>query len=51
MVATYNVKGNPLQCCKHRGLRLLEHDTKNFEKVLYHRFEELGNVVDELFGS
>ena len=49
-VAIYKGKGDPLQCGKHRGLRLLEHGMKIFEKVLDRRLRKLVNISDGQFG-
>ena len=49
-VAIYKGKGDPLQCAKHRGLRLLENGLKIYEKVLDRRLRRLVHVTDEQFG-
>ena len=49
-IAIYKGKGDPLQCGKHRGLRLLEHAMKIFEKVLDRRLRKLVHITDEQFG-
>ena len=45
-VLIYKRKGNPLQCSKHRGLRLLEHSMKIFEKILDRRLRSLTDIMD-----
>ena len=45
-VSIYKGKGDPLQCSKHRGLRLLEHSMKFFEKILDHRLRSLAHIMD-----
>ena len=49
-VTIYKGKGDPLECGKHRGLRLLEHGMKVFEKVLDSRLRKLVNIDDCQFG-
>ena len=49
-VAIYKGKGDPLECGKHRGLRLLEHSMKIFEKVLDRRLRKMVNIADGQFG-
>ena len=45
-VALYKGKGDPLECNKYRGLRLLEHGMKIFEKVLDRRLRMLVTIGD-----
>ena len=43
-------KGDPLQCGKYRGLRLLEHGMKVWEKILDGRLKQIVNISDNQFG-
>lgn len=43
-------KGDPLQCGKYRGLRLLEHGMKVWEKILDGRLKEVVNISGNQFG-
>ena len=43
-------KGDPLQCGKYRGLRLLEHGMKLWEKILDGRLKEVVKISDNQFG-
>ena len=45
-VAIYEGKGFPLQCSKPRGLSLLDHGMKIFEKVLDRSLRNLVNIAD-----
>ena len=45
-VAIFKGKGDPLECCKHRGLRLLEHSMKVFEKILDRRLRNVTQIMD-----
>ena len=46
-VVIFKGKGDPLECCKHRGLRLLEHKMKVFEKILDRKLRNVTRIVDE----
>ena len=46
-VAIYKGKGDALECGKHRGIRLLEHPMKIWEKVMENRLRKLV-VIDEI---
>ena len=46
----YKGKGDPLQCGKYRGIRLLEHGMKLWEKVLDGRLKEMVRISDNQFG-
>ena len=48
-VALYKGKGDPLQCSMYRGLRLLEHGMKAFEKILDKRLRKLVTIADTQF--
>ena len=37
---------DPLQCNNHRGLRLLEHGMKVFEKILDRRLRNVTHIMD-----
>ena len=43
-IPLYRGKGNALQCEKYRGLRLLEHGMKIWERVLYERLKHVMKV-------
>ena len=43
-------KGDPLQCGKYRGLRLLEHGMKVWEKILDGGLKEVVNISGNQFG-
>ena len=43
-------KGDPLQCGKYRGLRLLEHGMKLWEKILDGRLKDVVKISDNQFG-
>ena len=43
-------KGDPLQCGKYRGLRLLEHGMKLWEKILDFRLKDVVKISDNQFG-
>ena len=45
-VPFYKGKGDALQCVKYRGLRLLKHGMKIFERVLYKSLKH-GTKIDE----
>ena len=49
-VAVYKGKQDPLQCSQHRGLRLLEHAMKVFEKILEQRLRKVTSVMNGQFG-
>ena len=49
-VPLYKGKGDPLQCGNYRGLRLLEHGMKLWEKVLCERLKMVTNVDESQFG-
>ena len=46
----YKGKGDALECSNYRGLRLLEHGMKVWEKVLYERLKQIVNIADCQFG-
>jgi hypothetical protein len=49
-IPLYKGKGDALQCGKHRGLRLLEHGMKIWERVLCYRLKQVTGVDDTQFG-
>ena len=49
-IALYKGKGDALDCSKHRGLRLLEHGFKIYEKVLEGKLRELTSIGENQFG-
>ena len=44
IVPIYKQKGDPLECGNFRGIKLLEHGMKMFEKILEHIFRKLITV-------
>ncbi len=46
----YKGKGDALECGKYRGLRLLEHGMKVWEKVLNEKLKKIVNIADCQFG-
>ena len=48
-VALFKGKGDPLSCHSYRGLRLLEHGMKIFEKVLEKRLRSLVSIGEQQF--
>ena len=46
----YKGKGDAIECGKYRGIRLLEHAMKLFEKVLEERLKKLIKVDSLQFG-
>ena len=48
-IALFKGKGDSLECGKHRGLRLLEHTMKIFEKVVDARLRTLVTIMDGQF--
>jgi tryptophan 2,3-dioxygenase len=49
-VPIYKQKGDPLECGNFRGIKLLEHGMKMFEKVLERRLRKLITVNNMQFG-
>ena len=49
-VPLYKGVGDALECGKYRGLRLLEHGMKIWEKVLLQRLRAIVNVSEQQFG-
>ena len=49
-VPIFKGKGDPLQCGKYRGLRLLYHGAKIWEIILYRRLKENVVINDNQFG-
>ena len=49
-VPIYKGKGDALRCEKYRGIRLLEHGMKIFERVLEHRLRALVRIDGRQFG-
>ena len=46
----YKGKGDSMECGKHRGVRLLEHGMKLYERVLEKRLRSLINIGEYQFG-
>ena len=42
-------EGDPLQCSKYRGLRVLEHGMELWEKILEGRLKEVVKISDNQF--
>lgn len=49
-VPLYKAKGDALQCKNHRGLRLLEHGMKIWERILNERLRHYIHISDNQFG-
>ena len=49
-IALFKGKGDSLECGKPRGLRLLEHTMKVFEKIIDARLRTLVTIMDGQFG-
>ena len=49
-IPVYNGKGDALECGKHKGIRLLEHGMKLFEKVSEERLKKVIKVDGRQFG-
>ena len=49
-IPIFKGKGDPLQCDKYRGLRLLEHSMKVWEVILDKRLKEVVNIGNNQFG-
>ena len=49
-IPVYKGKGDVLMVDKHRGVRLLEHDMKVYEKTLEWRLREIVNINENQFG-
>ena len=49
-IAVYKGKGDALQYGKYRGLRLLEHGMKIWERVLYERLKRVTEADENQFG-
>ena len=49
-IPLYKGKGDALQCGKFRGLRLLEHGMKVWERVLNERLKQVTNVGENQYG-
>ena len=49
-IPLYKGKGDPLDCGKHRGLRLLEHSMEIWERVLLRRLESHIKINTQQFG-
>ncbi len=43
-VPIYKGKGNPVECSNYRGIRLLEHGMKLYERVLEKRLRKLIHI-------
>ena len=49
-IALYKGKGDALDCTKYRGLRLLEHGFKTYEKILEGKLRRITRVGENQFG-
>ena len=49
-IPLYKGKRDALQCGKYRGLRLMEHSRKVWERVLNERLKQVTNVGENQFG-
>ncbi len=49
-VPVYKGKGDALLCGKYRGVRLLEHGMKLWEKILERRLRDIAKIDDMQFG-
>jgi hypothetical protein len=49
-IPLFKGKGDALQCGKYRGLRLLEHGMKIWERVLNERLKKICSIDDCQFG-
>ena len=49
-IALYKGKGDALDCTRYRGLRLLEHGFKTYEKVLEGKLRKITRVGANQFG-
>ncbi len=50
MVSIYKGKGDALLCGSYRGIKLLEHAMKVFERVVEKRFRAVVQIDDMQFG-
>ena len=50
MVSIYKGKGNALECNSYRGIKLLEHAMKVFERIIEARLREKVDIDDMQFG-
>ena len=50
MVSIYKDKGDALECNSYRGIKLLEHAMKVFERVIEARLREKVDIDDMQFG-
>ena len=50
IVPIYKQKGDPLECGNFRGIKLLEHGMKMFEKILERKIRKLITVNNMQFG-
>ena len=50
IVPIYKQKGDPLECGNFRGIKLLEHGMKMFEKIVERRLRKLITVNNMQFG-
>ena len=50
IIPLFNGKGDARQCGKYRGLRLLEHGMKTWERVFYKRLKHVTKIDENQFG-
>ena len=50
MIPVYKGKGDALECSSHRGIKLLDHAMKVFERVLEKRIRSSIKIDDQQFG-
>ena len=50
LIPLYKGKGDPLECGSYRGIKLLEHGMKVFERVLERRLRSKVNISETQFG-
>ena len=50
IVPIYKQKGDPLECGNFRGIKLLEHGMKMFQKILERKIRKLITVNNMQFG-
>ena len=50
IVSVYKGKGDAMDCASYRGIKLLEHAMKVFERVMEARFRKIVKIDDMQFG-
>ena len=46
----YKQKGNPLDCSNYRGIKLLSHCLKLWERVIEARLRDMAKISNRLYG-